>query len=187
MNSGSSGDAVRNWNGTVNMTSGTIDGGDGSESNGLYNKGEANISGGVITAESLSTFITGSTVYNEDGTLTVSGNATVSNTGTGYALQAARNSSEVITVTNITGGSITASNNAAVYISDIPLTGYEGENSVYLSGAPRLQAEGATRIYTWSPSSAKSIRNSTPKARTTLHIAAARWSWISMEEAAAPV
>ena len=44
MNSGSSGDAVRNWNGTVNMTSGTIDGGDGSESNGLYNKGEANIS-----------------------------------------------------------------------------------------------------------------------------------------------
>ena len=141
-NSGSSGDAVRNWNGTVNMTSGTIDGGDGSESNGLYNKGEANISGGVITAESLSTFITGSTVYNEDGTLTVSGNATVSNTGTGYALQAARNSSEVITVTNITGGSITASKNAAVYISDIPLGSYEGENSVYLSGAPTIAGGG---------------------------------------------
>ena len=141
-NSGSSGDAVRNWNGTVNMTSGTIDGGDGSESNGLYNKGEANISGGVITAESLSTFITGSTVYNEDGTLTVSGNATVSNTGTGYALQAARNSSEDTTLTNITGGSITASNNAAVYISDIPLGSYEGENSVYLSGEPTIAGGG---------------------------------------------
>lgn len=45
-------------------------------------------------------------------------------------------------MTNITGGSITASKNAAVYISDIPLGSYEGENSVYLSGAPTIAGGG---------------------------------------------
>lgn len=126
-----SGDAVYNdTSGSVNIYGGTVEAAGGTA---LYNLGTANITGGEVTSGS-----TDYTVYNRGGTLTVGGSAEISNTRTGYALQADKDSSRN-TVTHITGGSITASGNAAVNISYFTgAADSSTENNIYLSGKPTI-------------------------------------------------
>ncbi len=143
------GSAVYCHGGTVNITGGTVDG--GQYDHGLFlHGGTASITGGTVTSG-----VNDSKYYaviNQDGVLTIGAAAQISNTGKNEAIyiQPYDNTAE----THITGGSITAANNAAISIvssSDAAKT-----NDVYLSGSPTIQGgTGKADIYIGTNTSGK--------------------------------